>query len=188
LPGPDRIEGYAIVSADGMIADVNGVQPDELRIEADQKFFLGGLAQADAVTHGRNSREGGPQAAERRRLILTRSIAGLAPDPKNTRVVRWNPAGAPLELAWRTLGLTDGTLAVIGGTDVFGHFLEHGYDAFHLTRALQARLPGGRPVFPGVPGRTPEDLLAGHGLRAGPERILDDKSGATLVTWRRQNP
>ena len=34
-----RIEGYAIVSADGMIADENGHMPDILRNEADLRFF-----------------------------------------------------------------------------------------------------------------------------------------------------
>jgi hypothetical protein len=74
-------------------------------------------------------------------------------------------------------------LAVIGGTETFGLFLDIGYDAFHLTRANRARLPGGRPVFPGVPARTPEDLLAGHGLKPGPPRILDPDADVTLVTW-----
>ena len=99
--------------------------------------------------------------------------------------VHWNPAGATLEQAWEALGLSGGLLAVIGGTDPFGLFLEIGYDAFHLSRASHARLPGGRPVFPGVPARTPEALLAQHGLKPDPVRVLDDKAGLTMVTWRR---
>ncbi len=43
------------------------------------------------------------------------------------------------------LGAPGGSLAVIGGTGVFGLFLEIGYDSFHLSRAR--RLPGGR-LFP----------------------------------------
>ena len=35
---PDRIEGLAIVSADGMIADASGAQPDALKLEADQRL------------------------------------------------------------------------------------------------------------------------------------------------------
>ena len=183
--GPDRTEGYAIVSADGMIADAFGDQPDVLRIEADQKFFHAGLTQADAVAHGRNSNEGGPNAPHRRRLILTRSVAGVAPDPQNPQALLWNPAGAPLKQAWHALGLSGGILAVIGGTDVFGHFLELGYDIFHLTQAPNVRLPGGRPLFPGVPARAPQDLLSNQGLKYAPARILDVTSGAALVTWRR---
>ena len=53
----------------------------------------------------------------RRRLILTRKIAGLARDPLNDRAVHWNPAGASLDQAWEALGLSGGVLAVIGGTE-----------------------------------------------------------------------
>ena len=81
---PDRIEGLAIVSADGMIADARGVQPDALKLEADQHFFHATLDEATALAHGRNSGEGGPHMARRRRLILTRTIAGLARDPRTT--------------------------------------------------------------------------------------------------------
>ena len=56
---PDRIEGLAIVSADGMIADAAGVQPDALKLEADQRFFHERLRAADVLVHGRNSGEGG---------------------------------------------------------------------------------------------------------------------------------
>ena len=143
------------------------------------------LDEATALAHGRNSGEGGPHMARRRRLILTRKIAGLARDPQNDMAVHWNPAGATLEQAWEALGLSGGLLAVIGGTEPFGLFLEIGYDAFHLSRASQARLPGGRPVFPGIPPRTPEALLARHGLKPGPAQVLDDKAGLTMVTWRR---
>ena len=41
-----RIEGYAIVSADGMLADARGVMPPQLINEADQRFFQRGLDQA----------------------------------------------------------------------------------------------------------------------------------------------
>jgi dihydrofolate reductase len=185
MPGPDRIEGFAIVSADGMLADATGVQPDVLRIEADQKFFHAGLARAHVLAHGRNSGEGGPQAAGRLRLILTRKIATLARDKQNPNALHWNPAGASLEQAWRMLAPKGGTLAVIGGTDVFGLFFEHGYDVFYLSCVPGVRLPGGRPVFPDVPARTPDNVLASHGLKAGAPEILDARTGATLVAWRR---
>jgi dihydrofolate reductase len=182
---PDRIEGLAIVSADGMIADAQGVQPDALKLEADQRFFYEMLDQADALAHGRHSGEGGDGAGRRRRLILTRRIERLAVDPKNNSAMLWNPAGAGLDEAWERLGLAGGLLAIIGGTEVFGLFLERGYDAFHLSRAAHAELPGGRPVFPGVPARTPEQLLASHGLKPDPVRVLDRGEGLSLVTWRR---
>ena len=121
----------------------------------------------------------------RRRLILTRRIAGLAPDPRNPRAIRWNPASATLEQAWDALGLSGGLLAVIGGTEPFGLFLDRGYDAFHLTRAADVRLPGGRPVFPGIPPATPEDLLAQSRPEARPMRVLDATAGLSLAVWRR---
>ena len=182
---PDRIEGLAIVSADGMIADARGVQPEALKLESDQRFFIDTLDKATALAHGRHSGEGGPGAARRRRLILTRRVPALAPDPASERAVLWNPAGASLDEAWQALGLAGGTLAVIGGTEPFGLFLQRGYDAFHLSRAAHAQLPGGRPVFPGVPEKSPEELLAARGLKPGPMRVLDPSAGLTLTTWRR---
>jgi hypothetical protein len=182
---PDRIEGLAIVSGDGMIADAQGLQPPSLTLEADQRFFFAMLDRATAVAHGRYSADGGPSATRRRRLILTRSIASLAGDPQNDKAVLWNPAGAGLHEAWERLGLSGGLLAVIGGTEVFGLFLELGYDAFHLSRAERARLPGGRPLFPGIPPSTPEEMLARHGLKPGPTRLLDASAGLSLTTWER---
>ena len=73
----------------------------------------------------------------------------LIVDPENPNVVQWNPGTASFDEAWHRLGIEDGTLAVVGGTDVFALFLSIGYDAFFLTRAL-ASVPRGRPVFPGV--------------------------------------
>ena len=182
MPRP-RIEGYAIISADGMIADANGDQPKALIVKADQRFFRDGLDRADAVAHGRFSHERGANAAERKRLVLTRSIAALAPHPRYKSGLLWNPAGASFEQAWRALGVPDGALAVIGGIDTFGLFLKIGYTAFHLTRAGRAHLQGGRPVFPEVPARTPEEVLAGHGLNPGPQQVLDADADVTLVTW-----
>jgi hypothetical protein len=181
---PDRIEGLAIVSDDGMIADARGVQPDALKLEADQRYFRGTLDQAAALVHGKNSGEGGPDAARRRRLILTRRVAALAPDPGNPLAMFWNPDGASLAEAWAALGLTGGLLAVIGGTGPFGLFLPR-YDAFHLSRAGRARLPGGVPVFPGIPPATPEDLLARHGLKPGAPQPLDPAASLVLTIWRR---
>jgi len=186
MPRPHRIEGYAIISADGMIADANGAQPSELIVNADQHFFRQGLARADAVAHGRFSHERGQGSAGRKRLVLSRSIAALGPHPRYKKGLLWNPAGASFDQAWQALDVADGTLAVIGGTETFGLFLAIGYDAFHLTSANRARLPGGRPVFPEVPRRSPEDVLAEHGLQPGPSQILDRDADVALVTWERR--
>ena len=181
-----RIEGYAIVSVDGMIADRKGRMPDALRIDADQRFFAASLDVASAVVHGRHSHEQQSHSGRRHRLILTRKIAGIEPDPSNPLAILWNPAGCSLAQACRSMGVTAGVLAVIGATDVFGEFLHIGYHAFHLTCAGGIRLPGGRPLFPQIAcGRTPEEVLAENGLAPGPVQVLDRAAGATLVTWRR---
>jgi dihydrofolate reductase len=180
---PRRIEGYAIVSREGMICTADGAMPAGLRIDADQRFFHGGLDRADAVANGRHSDEGGPHAAERPRLVLTRRIPALAPDPANPKAVLWNPAGARLEDAWDALKVA-GTLVVVGGTDVFGLFLAIGYDVFFLSRA-SASVPNGRPVFPGIPAQTPEAVLAGHGMVRQSERVIDRRAPVTVAQWGR---
>jgi len=188
LPEPLRIEGFAIVSSDGMLADRAGHMPDALKIEADQRFFATSLDRVEAVVHGRHSDEGQPNSARRRRLILTRRVSAIEPDPANPMARLWNPAGVSFSAACAALGVARGTVAIIGGTDVFGHFLDIGYDAFHLSRANKVRLPGGRPVFPQVPAQTPEDVLTSHGLHPGERRTLDAQADATLATWTRSAP
>jgi dihydrofolate reductase len=183
MPYPARIEGLAIVSADGMIADAAGIQPPSLKLEADQRFFFDMLNRSQAVIHGRNSGEGGPDAIGRPRIILTRRVSGVAWDGGDRRTVLWNPEGCPFDEACAALDWPGGTATVIGGTDVFGRFLEIGYNAFHLTRAADAHLPGGRPVFPGVPARAPEDLMRDRGLKPGAVQTLDAAAALTLMTW-----
>jgi hypothetical protein len=186
MPGPTSIEAFAIVSDDGMLADSTRRIPPALVVEADQKFFHGSLENAAVVVHGRHSHEGGPRADLRHRLVLTHRVPALAPHPKHPQALLWNPQRATLEEAWAELGAPDGMLAVIGGPDANQLFLDYGFDAFHLSRVAGVRLPGGHPVFPGIgPDRTPEDILAAHGLKPGPERVLDASRGATLVTWTR---
>jgi dihydrofolate reductase len=186
MPITRSIEGYAIISADGMLADADRQMPEGLKVEADQTFFQDSLDRAAAIVHGRHSHEGGPRAALRRRLVVTRQVVALAPDPSRPNSLLWNLAGASLEQALDALGTPPGMLAVIGGPDVYRLFLDVGYDAFHLTRAPRVRIPGGRPVFPEVAaGRTPEDLLASRGLKPGPARVLDAEADVTLVTWTR---
>jgi hypothetical protein len=40
-------------------------------------------------------------------------------------------------------------------------------------------------VFPQVPQRTPEEVLASHGLAPAPPQVLDAASGLRVVAWRR---
>jgi dihydrofolate reductase len=119
-----RIEGYAIVSDNGMIATANGTMPRALKFDADQDFFERGLNSVDVVVHGRHSRERHRRSDMRRRLILTRGIPSIASDANNRNALFWNPTGATLEEALVVLGAPNGSIGVIGGTDVFGLFLD----------------------------------------------------------------
>jgi dihydrofolate reductase len=179
------IVGYVIVSTEGMIADAKGVMPDVIRNDADQKYFQAGLDQAAAIVHGRHSHEGGPRAARRKRLIVTRQVATTAPDPAHPNSLLWNPLGMPLEQALAEIGVRDGDIAGIGGTEVFSMFLPR-YAQFHLSRAANAKISGGRPVFTAVgPNSSPEDVLTQHGLTPGPRQDLDAAAGVSVVIWKR---
>ena len=179
-----RIEGYVIISADGMLADARNVMPDQLRFEGDKAFFTTALDRADLILHGRNSYEDQPNSPQRRRIFLTRKVVAIAPDPANPISTLWNPAGASFEAACNHAGVTAGTVAVIGGPAVFGMFMDR-YDAFWLSVAPHVRLPGGEPCFPGVPDRSPQDILAAHGLRAGEPQMLDPAEDVSVTPWRR---
>lgn len=179
-----RIDGYVIVSADGMLANAQNVMPDELKFEGDKQFFTAALDRADLIVHGRRSYEDQPNSPRRKRLIVTRSVAAVAPDPSNPKATLWNPAGAAFEAACDHAGVHSGTAAVIGGPDVFGMFMDR-YDTFWLSLAPRVRLPGGEPCFPGVPERSPQAILAAHGLKAGEAQILDPAGGVSVTPWRR---
>jgi dihydrofolate reductase len=184
MPGL-RIEGYVIVSADGMLANADRVMPNELKFEGDKKFFTAALDRADLIVHGRHSDEDQPNSPRRKRIVVTRSIGAIAPDPSNSKATLWNPAGASFEAACESAGVRSGTVAIIGGPDVFGMFMDR-YDTFWLSQAPRVRLPDGESCFPGVPEHTPQEILAAHGLKAGDAQILDRANGVTVTPWQRE--
>ena len=177
-------EGCAIVSADGMLADASGNQPAGLIVEADQRFFDDKLEAANLIVHGRNSYEGQRNSPNRKRVYATRRVAAIEPHLENPNAVRWNPAGASIEEAAARLGVRAGVVAVIGGTDIFDLFLDR-YDVFWLTLARRVRLPGGVPVFSGIPPKTAEEILRGHGLAPAETRMLDSPKDVGLIKWMR---
>ena len=179
-----RIEGYAVISLEGMIATSDGKFPEEIKIPADHKFYQDSVDRASAVANGRHSAEGGPKEKQRRRLVLTRRVEGVAVDPANPLAVLWNPGSAPFDDAWARLGIDGGSLAVVGGTDVFGLFLSIGYDAFYLSRT-EASVPKGRPVFPGVgrDGVTPAEVMGKVGLVLREARVLDAATNTVVEQW-----
>ncbi len=179
-----NIEGYVIVSADGMLADANHVMPRELHFKGDQEFFASALDRAVVIVHGRNSYEDQPSSPKRTRIILTRAVAGIAGDPTNNKATLWNPAGASFEDACAMAGVQSGIAAIIGGPAVFALFLDR-YQTFWLSIAPNVRLPGGEPCLQGVPEQTPQAILASHGLKAAEVKILDPANGVSVTAWRR---
>jgi len=171
-----RIEGYVIVSADGMLANADRTMPEELKFKGDQEFFNVALDRADLIVHGRYSYEGQPNSPKRKRIVLTSATAALSPDPSNRN--------ARFEQACDYAGVRSGTVAVIGGPGVFAMFLDR-YDTFWLSQAPHVRLPGGHPCFPGVPESSPQSILAAHGLKAGEPQILDSAHDVSVTPWRR---
>ena len=111
-------------------------------------------------------------------------MRSLAPDPSNPHATLWNPAGVSFEAACGQAGTDAGTVAVIGGPAVFGMFMDR-YDVFWLSQAPRVILPDGEPCFPGVPARSPQQVLASHGLRAGQSQLLDPAGDVTVTPWRR---
>jgi dihydrofolate reductase len=183
VPAP-RIEGYVIVSADGMLANADRVMPRRLKFDGDKQFFNAALDRADLIVHGRNSYEDQPNSPKRKRVILTTAVPSLAADPSNPKATLWNPAGASFEAACGRAGVRSGEIAIIGGPYVFGMFLDR-YDTFWLSQAPHVRIPDGEPCLPGVPERSPQDILAAHGLKAGEAQMLDAANEVSVTPWRR---
>lgn len=179
-----RIDGYVIVSADGMLANAARVMPDELRYEGDKRFFTAALDSADLVVHGKNSGEDQPNSPKRTRLILTRHVDALVRDRQNPKATLWNPSHASFEQAAEFAGVRSGTIAIIGGPLVFDMFMDR-YDTFWLSLAPRVRIPGGEGCFPGVPAQTPAQILASHGLKPGEPQMLDPTDDVTVTPWRR---
>ena len=179
-----RIEGYVIVSADGRLANAANVMPDELKFEGDKKFFTAALDRADLIVHGRNSFEDQPDSPNRKRIVLTRKVRATAPDPSNPNATLWNPAGCRFEAACEAAGVRAGIVAIIGGPGVFDMFMDR-YDVFWLSVAPHVHLPDGEPGFPGVPARSPQQILTAHGLKPGEPRLLDPSGDVSVTPWHR---
>ncbi len=92
--------------------------------------------------------------------------------------------GASFEAACGHAGVHGGTVAIIGGPDVFDLFMDR-YDTFWLSQAPNIHVPDGQPVFSGVPQQTPQQILAGRGLTAGQSLVLDPANGVTVTPWQR---
>ena len=178
-----RFEGYVIVSGNGMLADASGVMPDSLKFPGDQQFFNEALDRTSLIVHGRNSFEDQPNSPQRKRIVLTRQIDGIARDPTNAKATLWNPLGATFEQACAHADVARGTIAIIGGPIVFGMFMDR-FDTFWLSEAPDVIVPNGQGCFPNVPAQSPQDVLASHGLKSAETRVLDAAHQVTVTAWR----
>jgi hypothetical protein len=178
--GNIRFEAHAIISADGMIADAAGEVPANLRNDADWALFQAALDRSVLVVLGRKGHVRHPNPG-RQRLVLTRSVASLQPDPDDARASFWNPAGLGIAAVLQQLGIVEGTVAITGGTgtyDLFAPLL----DCFSLAEVHGLVLPGGTPCFSGGHPRT---VLAAGGLRPARIDAIDQAAGVTLTQWQR---
>jgi hypothetical protein len=180
--GGYEIHGHAIVSADDRIADRNGVTPASLRNEKDWERFQAALDRAAVTVLGRLGHEANPNLKSRNRLVLSSSAKGVE---HRADAFWWNPAEAALAQALAVAAPAGGIVAVPGGQRVFDLFLSVGFDEFHLSRVTRVTIPDGIPVFSEVlTGRTAADILAGHGLVAGPTELLDPLAAVEFTRWR----
>ncbi len=179
IPGTDiLVEGHAIVSTDGMIADATGAMPPALRSDADWRLFQAALDRSALVVLGRIGHMRHPNPG-RRRLVLTHSVPDLQPDPVDATSSYWNPGGLDITAVMGRLGLTEGTVAVTGGTGTFDLFLPW-YDRFVLAEVRGLELPDGTPCF--SKGH-PRFVLPGAGLEARDMELID--TGVVQTHWVR---
>jgi len=177
--------GYAVISADGFIADREGRMPEALRFDADWAYFQAALDAADITLLGRRTHEAAPNAKERRRLVVSGGMRAIMQENAFTWWV--NPKDlAPASAIAETVGL-DAEVAVVGGTGVFDWILdEGGYDAFHLSLARDIRLGEGRPLFDGISDLEDALLqLEAKGLSIEARSWLDRKAGLELLILKR---
>ncbi len=169
------LQGHAIVSADGMIAAADGSRPPQLQNDADWQLFQAALDRAALVVIGRISHQLHPNPG-RRRLVLTRQIVTMEPDPNDRNATLWNPAGMGLPEVLAALNIGGGIVAITGVFDVFAARFDH----FDLVEVSGFALPDGVPCF--TTG-SPRSVLARHGLRPRPGLEIDP--GVTLTRWAR---
>ena len=156
--------------------------PRALHNDADWANFQAGLDRADWIAIGRASHEATPNPKRRRRLVLSRQAHGLE---NRGDAWWWNP----LEHSWAEVSHKllpgGGRLAVPGGQAAFDLFLELGFSAFHLSRALGVTLPNGRGLFSFCEkGISAEAGLVGSGLKPDETHVIDAAAHVTLTVWR----
>ena len=174
-----RFVTHAIVSREGYIADRDGTMPDCLHVPEDQARFRAALASADVTIVGREGHERHP-AGERRRVVLTSRIDGIARD--GASVIWWNPERASLADALLALELPNGTAVIAGGTRVMTALLPI-TDRFDLVVAEGCTMADGRPCLVGA--GSVEGVEAELGRAGLTRQSVEPLGTAILQVWQR---
>lgn len=177
-----KVEGHAIIAEDGSIAAPDGTMPAALRNEADWRLFQAALDASVLVVLGRLGHVRHPNPG-RRRLVLTRTVAGMEADEHDPLATYWNPGGIGIGEVLDRQGVGAGTLAITGGTGTFDLFIPH-YDSFVLSEVRGLAIPGGIPCFS---SGHPRFVLPGAGLSPTDMSMID--RGVVQTRWvRGQTP
>ena len=180
---PIEITGYAIVSDDDKIAGPDGLVPPSLRNDKDWEAYQRALAESDLIVFGRRSHEFEPNVRGDRRLVVSREAGGLE---ERVDAWWWNPERVTWAEAVKRLMPGGGSVAAPGGQIVFDLFLMIGFDAFHLSRAHEVKLPGGRSIFSACDAGVPAtDVLTAAGLAPAEKVLLDPAQGVDMTIWRK---
>ena len=177
------IRGYAIVSDDNNIAAADGLVPLSLRNDKDWAYYQAALDRADVIVFGRRSHELEPNLHGQRRVVVSRTAAGLDRRPD---AWWWDPEREPWAAVAAQLLPAGGLVAAPGGQVVFDLFLAIGFTEFHMSRAHGVTLPGGRGVFSACEAGAPaETVLTQGGLSLSETIPLDPAQGVEMNIWRR---
>jgi dihydrofolate reductase len=172
------VVGHAIVSADGMIADAEGLMPRQLRNDADWALFQAALDAASVVVVGSLGHRRHPNPG-RRRLVFTSTVREFVTDGRDHLATLFNPESMAVADVLDAAGLADGVVAVTGGRRVFDHFLRQ-YDEFMLAEVNGFVMPGGIACFS---NGHPRAVLAAAGMVPVEHRVIDAENGVTLTRW-----
>lgn len=176
-----QFTGYAIVTADGFIADIDHLMPTCLRHSVDFARFQAALDQSDLTLIGRATHDAAPNVKRRNRLIVSRYQH--ADDPENGHFW-WQPDEISLIERVQSLPFACEHVAVVGGLGVFDLvFAQQSYDAFELTIVTNAKLHAGVPLFSGLAPSAEAGLrtLLEHGLKVSGEFWLDDETTLRFI-------
>ena len=177
--------GYAVVSAEGFIADAGGVMPDQLKFEQDWVYFQAALDNADITLIGRQSHEAAPNVKRRRRLVFSSRVNGITEEDDVT--VWIDPAKADPQAAITGMVGGGARVAVVGGQGVFDWVLMNpGFSEFHLSLAHAVRLGEGRPMLSAAPGLDAAIArLQASGLALAERRWMDRDAALEFLLYRR---